>query len=280
MDAAFTCDGCFPIGELSQRTGVNSITLRAWERRHGLLKPARTAKGHRLYGQADVERVLQTLALIERGVPLRKIRPLLDSDAPLPVVEQDEDAQHLQQRLQAHLEQLEAGRLAETLQELFKQYPASWCRKQVLLPLFGRLAGHGAAAALEALLQAELMRYALRYWPPGGGKKQRGVQVLGGVPTAPWRTLLLALELQEKQQNVQWLPGAFSLQALGQLLALNPQQPLLYCLDGVLNTGQEQQLAELLRAYPQLWLQGTAVELAFAGHERLYSDNRIQGSQC
>lgn len=280
MNATFTRDGCFPIGELSQRTGVNSITLRAWERRHGLLKPARTAKGHRLYGQKDVERVQQTLALIERGVPLRKIRQLLDSGAPLPAVEQDENAQHLQQQLLAHLEQLEAGRLAESLQELFRQYPASWCRRQVLLPLFACLIAHDSAAALEALLQAELIRYALRYWPSDGSKKQRCVQVLGGAPTAPWRSLLLALELQEKQQNVQWLPGAFSLQALSQLLALNQQQPLLYCLDAVLNEEQGQQLASLLQGHPQLWLQGTAAELAFAGHERLYRSGRIPDSQC
>lgn len=28
-----------PIGELARRTGVNPVTLRAWERRYGLLKP-------------------------------------------------------------------------------------------------------------------------------------------------------------------------------------------------------------------------------------------------
>ena len=37
------------IGELARRTGVNPVTLRAWERRYGLLKPQRTANLHRLY---------------------------------------------------------------------------------------------------------------------------------------------------------------------------------------------------------------------------------------
>lgn len=269
--------GCevFPIGELSQRSGVNSITLRAWERRYGLLRPARTAKGHRMYAQADVERVSQILALIERGVPLRKIRPLLDTDAPLPGCGRDENARHLQQYLYAQLEQVSLGRLATTLQEMFKQYPASWCRTQVLQPLFASLATHTSAMALEALLQAELMRYALRYWPQGTGKKQREWQVLGGVPTAPWRTLLLALELQEKQQPTRWLPGAFSLNALEQLLMLNPHQPVLYWLDGVLTAEQEQQLAGLLQSNQNLWLQGTAVELAFAGHERVSSESLL-----
>ena len=51
-----------PIGELARRTGVNPVTLRAWERRYGLLKPQRTAKGHRLYPLEQVERVEAVLA--------------------------------------------------------------------------------------------------------------------------------------------------------------------------------------------------------------------------
>ena len=45
----------FPIRELGSITGVNASTLRAWERRYGLLKPARTPKGHRLYTKEDVD---------------------------------------------------------------------------------------------------------------------------------------------------------------------------------------------------------------------------------
>jgi MerR family transcriptional regulator, light-induced transcriptional regulator len=45
------------IGELSKRAGVSPELLRAWERRYGLLRPARSAGGLRLYSPADVERV-------------------------------------------------------------------------------------------------------------------------------------------------------------------------------------------------------------------------------
>jgi DNA-binding transcriptional MerR regulator len=45
------------IGELSKRTGVSVELLRAWERRYGLLRPARSSGGLRLYAPADVERV-------------------------------------------------------------------------------------------------------------------------------------------------------------------------------------------------------------------------------
>ena len=45
------------IGELSKRVGASPELLRAWERRYGLLRPARSAGGLRLYSAADVERV-------------------------------------------------------------------------------------------------------------------------------------------------------------------------------------------------------------------------------
>ena len=45
------------IGELSKRAGVSPELLRAWEHRYGLLRPARSAGGLRLYSPTDVERV-------------------------------------------------------------------------------------------------------------------------------------------------------------------------------------------------------------------------------
>lgn len=38
----------YPIRTVSDLTGVNATTLRAWERRYGLIKPLRTDTGHRL----------------------------------------------------------------------------------------------------------------------------------------------------------------------------------------------------------------------------------------
>ncbi|MGB5844257.1 MAG: B12-binding domain-containing protein, partial [Anaerolineales bacterium] len=40
-----------------QETGLKPDTLRAWERRYGLPNPKRTAGGHRLYSQYDIEMI-------------------------------------------------------------------------------------------------------------------------------------------------------------------------------------------------------------------------------
>ena len=55
------------IGEVARRTGVTVPTLRAWERRYGLLLPVRTAGGHRRYRDEDVQRVLAVLDLTGQG---------------------------------------------------------------------------------------------------------------------------------------------------------------------------------------------------------------------
>ena len=60
--------GYLPIREVARGTGVNPVTLRAWERRYGLVVPYRTAKGHRLYAPEQIERIHQVLTWLNRGV--------------------------------------------------------------------------------------------------------------------------------------------------------------------------------------------------------------------
>lgn len=61
-------EGYLRIGELSQRTGVSPELLRAWQRRYGLLEPARSPGGFRLYTRADEERVRRMKDHLARGV--------------------------------------------------------------------------------------------------------------------------------------------------------------------------------------------------------------------
>jgi DNA-binding transcriptional MerR regulator len=56
------------IGELSRRVGVEAETLRAWERRYGLLEPERTEGNFRLYSADDEERVRAMVRLRSEGV--------------------------------------------------------------------------------------------------------------------------------------------------------------------------------------------------------------------
>jgi DNA-binding transcriptional MerR regulator len=69
------------IGELSRRAGVSPDLLRAWESRYGLLRPARSPGGFRLYATDDEERVRAMQQHMARGVSAAQAaRLVLDAD--------------------------------------------------------------------------------------------------------------------------------------------------------------------------------------------------------
>lgn len=56
------------IGALSRRLGVSAQLLRIWETRYGLLQPARSAGGYRLYTETDERRVRRMQAYLAQGM--------------------------------------------------------------------------------------------------------------------------------------------------------------------------------------------------------------------
>lgn len=66
------------IGELARRTGKTVRALHLYEEL-GLLSPARSDGGFRLYGEAEVKRVLWINTLQDMGFKLAQIRELLDT---------------------------------------------------------------------------------------------------------------------------------------------------------------------------------------------------------
>ncbi len=71
-----------PIRSVSQITGVNPITLRAWERRYDLIRPTRTPAGHRLYSQADIRTIQRIQELAESGMGFAQIALVLEQEGP------------------------------------------------------------------------------------------------------------------------------------------------------------------------------------------------------
>lgn len=51
----------------ARRTGLTAATLRAWERRHGAVRPARSDTERRLYSDADIERLRLMRELVAEG---------------------------------------------------------------------------------------------------------------------------------------------------------------------------------------------------------------------
>lgn len=125
-----------PIGELARRTGVNPVTLRAWERRYSLLKPQRTAKGHRLYPLEQVARVEAILAWLQRGASVGQVRELLDKPSSTPP---KGDWQARQLQLIEAIADLSQRALDQQLNQAMALYPAVTLCEQLLLPLLDLL---------------------------------------------------------------------------------------------------------------------------------------------
>lgn len=139
MDATTTAN--LPIRAIASLTGVNAVTLRAWERRYGLVRPARTPKGHRLYSHQHVERIRRVLALMDRGVPIGRVRELIDAE---PVAEPTAAAGHWREsleRMAAAIANFDEAELDRIYDEALSVYPVEQVTRGLLLPLLVHLGG-------------------------------------------------------------------------------------------------------------------------------------------
>ncbi len=66
----------YRIKTVSRVTGLSPELLRAWERRHRIVHPRRTAGGYREYSEEDVERLRLLAQLTSRGYSIGEIAPL------------------------------------------------------------------------------------------------------------------------------------------------------------------------------------------------------------
>ncbi|WP_458128454.1 MerR family transcriptional regulator [Pseudomonas sp. Z2-11] len=130
--------GWLPIREVARQTGVNAVTLRAWERRYGLIVPHRTPKGHRLFNREHVQRILSILTWIDRGVAVSKIKPLLDTPQPSGEPLED-DWQRQRHALMLAVTQLAERQVDESVNQAMALYPPWTVCEQLLLPLLGEL---------------------------------------------------------------------------------------------------------------------------------------------
>jgi len=266
----------FPIRELSARTQVNTVTLRAWERRYGLLKPERTAKGHRLYSEEDVVTIEKILALVARGVPLRKVKLLLQDD--LTVALQNDEAENWQEtitELISAVELFSASKVQHLIRESFANYPAPICRERLMEPVFGELVLRDDDGAAFGFAESELIRYtALRLSAKVALKKRSvAVTLIAGNQAPLWRLALMALELSDVKFSVHLLYRAFSVAAGIQLAGKFKDAFTVFYQDGVWKDTEQKRVTAALHENGRLLMCGTAPVLTGLDIEdRVFAD--------
>ncbi len=129
-----------PIRLLSELTGVAATTLRAWERRYKLLSPKRTAKGHRLYSQSDVELVKEVVARLQGGMSISEaIRLQRQPGAAAPPSEVVSQWPTFQRRMLQAIESFDEAKLDACYNEALSLYPFALVSESLVVPILTAL---------------------------------------------------------------------------------------------------------------------------------------------
>jgi len=131
----------FPIRVIEELTGVPATTLRAWERRYGVLKPERSESGHRLYNGRDLDKVRDVVRLLAANLPIREAARMVKEGQTiqLPQAESDGPWDPLRRRLLKAIEGFDEGRVDALYNEAISLYPMDLITDHLLKPTLARL---------------------------------------------------------------------------------------------------------------------------------------------
>jgi DNA-binding transcriptional MerR regulator/methylmalonyl-CoA mutase cobalamin-binding subunit len=187
--------GLVQIGDLARRVGVRVDTLRAWERRYGLLNPHRSTGGFRLYSSDDEAIVRAMTSEIDRGYPPAQAAKLALARAGSPAGQGDgiaaaldpsartspTDGPHLaalRTELYRALLDFDGGRAHQLLDELFAEFTLNAVLRDVLLPCLQQIGdgwADGDVTIAEEHFASQLIRDRLlglaRAWDQGRGPR-------------------------------------------------------------------------------------------------------------
>lgn len=129
--------GLYPISTVAELTGMNPITLRAWESRYGLIMPSRTESGRRLYTQADIDNIKTLQGILEQGIPISQAATVLKQNASIDLVPmQTRDSWHHYIRLMLSAVSLyDEHILDEVYTEAVSLYPIEVVTENLLIPM-------------------------------------------------------------------------------------------------------------------------------------------------
>lgn len=221
----------FNLKVVLKETGLAADTLRAWERRYGLPLPNRTAGGHRLYSQRDIETIKWLIKRQSEGLSISRAvdlwneqtasgsDPLSDSAQqasvtpllPVPYQAPDTTLDSIRaQWIQACLEFSESA-AEQTLNQAFSMFPVESVCLEVLqkgMLEIGQLWYQNGASVQQEHFASGLAMRRLDALLSAAPSPTRHQTVLVGCPPEEWHTftaLLLSLLLRRRGLNVVYL---------------------------------------------------------------------------
>ena len=160
--------GLFPIRTVSELTGVNSITLRAWESRYGLIEPIRKASGHRLYTQEHIDLINRVVGLLDRGMRIGQVKAEVlagndsgnDSDSGLEDERQNYWRRYINGMIAAIIRFDECA-LERTYSDALSHYPVRLVTEKLLSPVLKEI-GERWASGQGSIAEEHFFGFYLR----------------------------------------------------------------------------------------------------------------------
>ncbi len=231
------------IKAVAQATGIEPVTLRAWERRYGVPKPGRADQGYRLYSEREVA-ILQWLkSKVDEGVSIKRavamLHRLTDQHpqepalAPLFAGTQGNFEAGIDE-LVAAVHDFDSERAQQVMMQAFALFPVEDVCLKLLLPTLARIGEQWRAA--EASLQVEhfathLIRQRLLALMATLPPPSLSGRVVAGCAPGDWHEmgiLVLSLLLRRQGWDVIYLGQAVGLSELGDTLsAIRPDGVIL-----------------------------------------------------
>ena len=141
--AALTQEELFPIREVSRLTGVNPVTLRAWERRYGITPAERSPTGRRFYTREQVERLRLLKSCSDAGHRIGSLVEL--STEKLSRLEYELEARNALSDILEAVKALDIERLQSLLQTRAERDPPEHFIRATVLPLMREIGSLWAA---------------------------------------------------------------------------------------------------------------------------------------
>jgi DNA-binding transcriptional MerR regulator len=276
-----------PIGELSRRVGVSSDTLRAWERRYGLLKPSRTPGNARRYTPVDEARVRLMKRYLDEQMPTAQAAELatgaLFSVRPGQATGVTGDAaRETSEEMREALDRFDETAAQRALEKLFAEYSTTAVIGDVLLPYLREVGERWAANHVTVaqehfasnFLHARLMALS-RGWDRGLGPRS----LLACAPDEQHTFGLIAfgIALHHLGWRITYLGAATPVEMLAPTAELIHADLIVVSASACADLGsQVEGLAVVGRHWP-VWLAGagTTAELASACAARHLDEDPI-----
>lgn len=208
-----------PMRDVVSLTGINPVTLRAWERRHGLIRPQRTEGGHRLYTARDVQRIRDILRWTSNGLPISKVGDMLVGQ-PEASVQPHTAFDDWRAAVVRATQAFDAQALEGIHGQLFTLMPKATVLREVLMPVWHELASGSAFGQrsqwlfLDTFLRARLL-LRLQMNQPDAPR----VLLAGTEGQAELQVLCAGLLLSGEQQRIEVLGCGQPLEELPLLCA-------------------------------------------------------------